>query len=105
MIDEELSAALAAYRDAWEQCKKQPPHRPGEMPTPEDLFLANFGTERGQSFLPTIHALHAEAQRVPDPGGPLGNYSNALATWADTHPEVDRQVLHRLIRELLWAAK
>ncbi|TLM73143.1 hypothetical protein [Pseudarthrobacter sp. NamB4] len=105
MVDEELSAALAAYRDALEQYQKEPAHKPGETPTPDERFLADFGTERGQTFLPTIHALHAEARRVRDPGGPLGNYSNALVAWADTHPEVDRQVLHRLIRELLWAAK
>lgn len=33
MVDEELSAALAAYRDAWEQYQKQPPHKPAALVT------------------------------------------------------------------------
>lgn len=105
MVDEELTEALKVYRDALEQFHKQPAHKPGEVLTPDERFLAEFGAERGPGLLPTIHALHTEARGVRDPGGPLGNYATALSAWADTHPEVDRRVLHRLIHDLLWAAK
>ena len=36
-----------------------------------------------------VRALQAEADRVPDPGGPVKNYIDALHAWAATHPEVD----------------
>lgn len=50
-----------------------------------------------------INRLQAEASRVPDPGGPLSNYSDALTTWAAVnHPDIDalemnRHILHKLI--------
>jgi len=50
-----------------------------------------------------INKLQAEASRVPDPGGPLSNYSDALAAWAAiNHPdidarEMDRHILYKLI--------
>jgi hypothetical protein len=50
-----------------------------------------------------INKLQAEASRVSDPGGPISNYSDALAAWAAVnHPEIDslemnRHILHKLI--------
>lgn len=54
------------------------------MPSGDERFLAEIGSERGQQLLAAVRALHAEAQRVPDPAGPLGNYADALADWAAT---------------------
>lgn len=43
-----------------------------------------------------INKLQAEANRVPDPGGPLANYSAALATWAAAnHPDIDSMEMNR----------
>jgi hypothetical protein len=39
---------------------------------------------------------------VPDPGGPLSNYSDALAVWAAAnHPEIDWLELHRHVLDKL----
>ena len=46
-------------------------------------------SDRGQELWAAIRALQAEADRVPDPGGPLTNYIDALRAWAAAHPEVD----------------
>jgi hypothetical protein len=55
----------------------------------KERFLAAVGSDRGQELWATIRALQAEADRVPDPGGPIPNYIDALHAWAATHPEVD----------------
>jgi hypothetical protein len=45
-----------------------------------------------------INKLQAEASRVPDPGGPLSNYSDALRTWAAAnHPGIDALEMNRHI--------
>ncbi|MHA7239581.1 hypothetical protein [Arthrobacter sp. TMS1-12-1] len=42
-------------------------------------------------------ALLAEARAIPDAGGPLAEYNDALQAWADSHPEVDRGELTLII--------
>ncbi|MHA7284598.1 hypothetical protein [Arthrobacter sp. TMS2-4] len=49
-----------------------------------------------------LRALEAEARRVPDPGGPLSNYSDALEAWAATHPELPYRRLKPIIDRLMW---
>ena len=103
-VDKELSAALKAHREAWRQYREDPARKAGEqVPTGDERFLEEFGTERGQKFIAASGALNKEAQSVPDPGGPLlGEYYDALKAWADTHPEVDRAELNLIISRLLW---
>ncbi|MFP5315136.1 MAG: hypothetical protein ACLGHS_07140 [Actinomycetes bacterium] len=103
-VDEELSAALKALREAWRQYSEEQARRPAErVPTGDERFLAEFGVERGRKFIAANRALHMEAGRVPDPGGPLlGEYNDALKAWADSHPEVDRAELNLIINRLLW---
>lgn len=103
-VDEELSAALKALREAWRQYREDPARKAGEqVMTGDERFLAEYGAERGQKFIAVSRALHKEAQSVPDPGGPLlGEYNDALKAWADTHPEVDRAELNLIIDRLLW---
>jgi hypothetical protein len=103
MVDEELSAALRVYREAWHDYTHDPARRRGEpVPSADERFLAGVGAERGQELLAAVRALHGEAQRVPDPGGPLGNYADALRDWAATHPEDDLSEMSQITRELLW---
>lgn len=90
MVDEELSAALRAYSEAWFQFRYDPARQSGEsVPSVKERFLAAVGSDRGPELWAAICALQAEADRVPDPGGPIRNYIDALHAWADTHPEVD----------------
>lgn len=49
-----------------------------------------------------LQKLEAEARRVPDPGGPLDNYSAALEAWAATHPELPYRRLKPIIDRLTW---
>jgi hypothetical protein len=49
----------------------------------------------------TIRALQDEAGRVPDPGGSLTKYIDALRAWAATHPEVDPSVMWTIIDPLI----
>jgi hypothetical protein len=89
MVDEELSAALRAYYGAWYQFRYGPARQRGEaMLSEKELFLAAVGSDRGPELWAAIRALQAEADRVPDPGGPITNYIDALHPWAATHPEV-----------------
>jgi hypothetical protein len=49
-----------------------------------------------------INKLRTEAERVRDPGGPLSNYSDALAAWAAAnHPEIDSSEMSRHITNKL----
>lgn len=90
MDDQELNAVLRAYSEAWSRYIS-PPALQGVKP----LLPAQAQA--------AINKLQAEASRVPDPGGPLSNYSDALAAWAAAHhPEIDwlemnRHILHKLI--------
>ena len=49
-----------------------------------------------------LQKLEAEARRVPDPGGPLSDYSAALVAWAATHPELPYRRLSPIIDRLVW---
>jgi hypothetical protein len=103
-VDEELSAALSSYYDAWYQYRYDPARLRREVaPSGDKRFLEAVGSERGPKLLAAIRELQAEADQVPDPGGPLTNYIDALQTWAATHPEVDPSVMwtitHPLIRD------
>lgn len=90
MVDEELSAALRAYSEACYQYRYDATRRRGEaVLSKKERFLAIVGFDRGQELWAAIRALQAEADRVPDPGGPIKNYIDALHAWAATHPEVD----------------
>jgi hypothetical protein len=103
-VDEELSAALKAHREAWRQYREDPARKAGgQAPTGDERFLAEFGAERGQHYIAVSRALNKEARSVPDPGGPLlGDYNDALEAWADSHPEIDRAELNVIINRLLW---
>lgn len=90
MDDQELNAVLRGYSQAWSRYVS-PPAMQGVKPRlPAQAQAA-------------INKLQAEAGRVPDPGGPLSNYSDALAAWAAVnHPEIDwlemnRHILHKLV--------
>jgi hypothetical protein len=90
MVDEELSAALRAYSEAWFQFRYDPARRRGDaVLSAKERFLAAVGSDRGPEYWAVIRALQAEADRVPDPGGPITNYIDALHAWAATHPEID----------------
>lgn len=90
MVDEELSAALRAYSEAWYQYHYDAMRRRGEaVLSARERFLSAIGSDRGQELWATIRALQAEADRVPDPGGSVKNYIDALHAWAATHPEID----------------
>lgn len=103
MLDEELTAALRAHREARYAYAPDPARQRGEpVPSGDERFLAAVGARRGQKLLAAIRALDAEARRVPDPGGPLGNYADALSAWAATHPEIDPDELRRITDQLLW---
>lgn len=102
MVNEELSAALEVYREAWWQWRYGPERMRGEaVPSLEERFLAAVGSERGPDLWAAIRALQAEAERVPDPGGPLKNYIDAISAWAKTHPEVDPSAMTTITRPLI----
>lgn len=90
MDDQELNAVLRAYSEAWSRYISPPALQGVEPRLPAQAQAA-------------INKLQTEASRVPDPGGPLSNYSDALAAWAGAnHPKIDwlemnRHVLHKLI--------
>lgn len=75
----------------------------GHAPPRNEQFLTEFRAGQGQKPVSAGRTLQEEARSVPDPGGPLlGAYYDALKAWADTHPEVDRAELDRIIDRLLW---
>lgn len=90
MDDQELNAVLRGYSEAWSRYISPPAMQGVEPVLPPRARAA-------------INRLQAEASRVPDPGGPLSNYSDALTTWAAVnHPDIDalemnRHILHKLI--------
>lgn len=90
MDDQELNAVLRGYSEAWSKYISPPAMQGVEPVLPAQARAA-------------INKLQSEAGRVPDPGGPLSNYSDALATWAAVkHPDIDalemnRHILHKLI--------
>lgn len=85
MDDQKLNAVLRAYSEAWSRYISPPALQGVEPVLPAQARAA-------------INNLQAEASRVPDPGGPLSNYSDALAAWAATnHPEIDWLEMHRHI--------
>lgn len=90
MLDKELNAALKVRSGAWRQYHDDPARSRG-------VPVSSVG------LLAALRALEAEARSVPDPGGPLTNYIDALRAWAATHPEIDSSelwaIMHPLIRE------
>lgn len=90
MDDQKLNAVLRASSEAWSRYISSPAVQGVKPALPAQARAA-------------IHRLQTEASQVPDPGGPLSNYSDALAAWAAAnHPEIDRlemnrHVLHKLI--------
>lgn len=90
MDDQELNAVLRGYSEAWSRYIFPPAMQGAEPVLPAQARAA-------------INKLQAEASGVPDPGGPLSNYNDALATWAAVnHPDIDalemnRHILHKLI--------
>ncbi|MFP5312546.1 MAG: hypothetical protein ACLGH7_09105 [Actinomycetes bacterium] len=89
MDDQELNAVLKRYSGAWRRYMSRPAMQ-GEKPAlPAQAQAA-------------INKLQAEANRVPDPGGPLTNYSAALAGWAAAnHPDIDSMEMSRHILDKL----
>ena len=89
MDDQELNAVLKHHSEAWRRYLS-PPALQGEKPAlPAQAQAA-------------INKLQAEANRVPDPGGPLTNYSAALAAWAEAnHPDIDSMEIKRHILDKL----
>jgi hypothetical protein len=89
MDDQELNKVLRGYSEAWSRYISVPTSPRVEPALPPEARSA-------------INRLRAEANRVPDPGGPLSNYSDALAVWAAAnHPEIDWLELHRHVLDKL----
>lgn len=92
MDDKHLSATLKAHSEALHQ-----------------YFSAAASSGREPVLSAEAQAaldkLRAEANRVRDPGGPIGNYGDALHVWAEAnHPEIDAGVMARfVIRGLMTA--
>ncbi len=98
-VDEELAAAMRTVRETWTDYRRARSRHSGEpVLSVDELLAAKFGHERGKELWAEIRALHAEAESVPDPGGPvIGEYADALRAWADTHPEVDPFELNLIV--------
>lgn len=89
MDDKELNNVLRTYSEKWRRYVSVPASPRVE---PKLQPEAQAG----------INKLRTEAERVPDPGGPLSNYSDALAEWAAAnHPEIDWPEMHRHILDKL----
>ena len=90
MDDPELTVVLKRYSEAWSRYIMSPRPVQGEKPAlPAQAQAA-------------ISRLRAEADRVPDPGGPLTNYSAALAAWAAAnHSDLDSMEMNRHILDKL----
>jgi hypothetical protein len=102
MVDEELSAALKVHYKAWYEYRYDPARQRGDaVPSGKERFLAAVGSERGPELWASIRALQDEADRVPDPGGPLTNYIDALRAWAATHPEIDPSAMRTITDPLI----
>ena len=102
VVDQELSAALRVHYKACYDYRWDAARRRGEpVPSVADRFLAEVSAERGPALLASIAALIGEARRVPDPGGPLGAYGDALSRWAATHPEIDPREMHWVTTTLM----
>lgn len=72
-----MNAVLRGYSEAWSRYIS-----PNAMQGVEPVLPARARA--------AINRLQAGASRVPDPGGPPSNYSDALATWAAVnHPDID----------------
>lgn len=89
MDDKELNKVLKVHSEAWRQYISVPTIPPVEPKLSTDVRAA-------------INKLRAEADHVPDPGGPLSNYSDALAAWAAaSHPEIDWLEMDRYVVDKL----
>lgn len=89
MDDDELNTALRAYSEAWRRYVSSPASLGVEPVLPARARAA-------------VNKLRAEAVRVPDPGGPLSNYSDALTAWAAAnHPRIDSNEVSRHIVDKL----
>ncbi|WP_457963494.1 hypothetical protein M1E17_18960 [Arthrobacter sp. D1-29] len=93
MDDKELNRALRAYSEAWRRY----------VATLADPASPRVEPKLHSAVQAAINKLRTEAERVVrDPGGPLSNYSDALATWAEAnHPEIDSSEMSRHITEKL----
>jgi hypothetical protein len=96
MEDKELNKVLRAYSEAWRRYVSVP-----TSPRVEPVLSAKARA--------AINKLRAEANRdVPDPGGPINNYSDALDAWAAAnHPEIDsfqmsRHITYKLVFAHAW---
>lgn len=89
MNDEELNTTLRAHSEAWRQYTSAPAGVGVKPALPAQARAA-------------INKLRVEASRVPDPGGPINNYSRALAAWAAAnHPMIDSIEMDRHVTEKL----
>jgi hypothetical protein len=89
MDDKELNKVLRAYSEAW--------RRYISVPTSPRVEPKLHSEARA-----AINRLCTEAERVPDPGGSILNYSHALAAWAAAnHPEIDSSEMSRHITDKL----
>lgn len=91
MDDGELNTALRAYSEAWRQYISMPASLRVEPVLPAKARAA-------------INKLRAEADRVQDPGGPINNYSDALAAWAAAnHPRIDsNEMFMHIVDKLIF---
>jgi len=91
MDDDELNTALRTYSEAWRQYISMPANLRVEPILPAKARAA-------------INKLRAEAAHVPDPGGPIGNYSDALAAWAAAnHPKIDpHEMFMHIVDKLIF---
>ncbi|MEJ1179266.1 MULTISPECIES: hypothetical protein [unclassified Pseudarthrobacter] len=89
MDDKELNKVLRAYSEAWRRYISVPTSPRVEPKLHPEARAA-------------INKLRTEAERVPDLGGPILNYSHALAAWAAAnHPEIDSSEMSRHITDKL----
>lgn len=101
LIDEELSAAMALYGQAdqaWRQA-----WRPGTGPSVAVRFLTACDSPQRVELLVRVEGLIEEADRVPDPGGPIGVYLEAVHQWVTSHPEIDPVSFDWLVHRLAFA--
>ncbi len=89
MIDEELSAAVRLLHQVrrdefYDRCKPDAP-----LVSADDRFMAQTDSPRAAELLSKAAALVDGAYRVPDPGGSIDNYSDALRRWMLSHREID----------------
>lgn len=115
VIDEEFSAALAVYGEAYEAWSRE--HRARiasdleevekigvlawvfeQDKSVRDRFLAACDSPRAPELLARIEELTKESHRVTGANGPTSGYVAALSEWVKSYPEIDGADIDWLVR-------